>query len=60
MDTSFEYLLKEVRLKKELIEGSIISGKLDSYEYKRLCGMVQGLDFTKELINDLAKKLEEV
>jgi hypothetical protein len=41
-----------------LIVDTLIQGKLDEGEYKRLCGVLQGLDLAKNHIKDLAKRLE--
>lgn len=56
---ALEYL--EAKLKEERIPivDSIVQGKLNEGEYKRLCGAIQGLDLATNLIKDLAKRLEE-
>lgn len=50
----------EARLGEEriLIVETLIQGKLDEGEYKRLCGALQGLDLARNHIKDLAKRLE--
>lgn len=59
-DTSFDYLVKEINDKIRGYSAAVIDGKLDIHEYKRLCGVIQGLNFSKSLIEDLANKLEQV
>jgi hypothetical protein len=34
-------------------------GVKDYAEYQRLCGVIQGLNHAKQIIDDLAKRLEE-
>jgi hypothetical protein len=42
-----------------LVIDTLIQGKLDEGEYKRLCGALQGLDLARNHLKDLAKRLEE-
>jgi hypothetical protein len=48
--------LQEERI---VIIDSLIQGKLDEGEYKRLCGALQGLDLARSHIKDLAKRMEQ-
>jgi hypothetical protein len=59
IDTSFNFLIKAIEEQQELTSHAILSGNMNESEYKRLCGVIQGLNFTKYLIKDLASKLEE-
>ena len=54
-----DYLGSKLNEQRTLIIETMIQGKLDEGEYRRLCGVLQGLDFAKNLINDLAKRLED-
>ena len=56
---ALEYLDSKLKEERTLIVETLIQGKLDEGEYKRLCGALQGLDLAKNHIKDLAKRLEE-
>ncbi len=56
---ALEYLDSKLQDERTLIVESIIQGKLDEGEYKRLCGALQGLDLATGYIKDLAKRMEE-
>jgi len=56
---ALEYLDTKLQEERTLIVETLIQGKLDEGEYKRLCGALQGLDLAKNHIKDLAKRLEE-
>ena len=55
---ALEYLVAKLQEERMLIVDTLIQGKLDEGEYKRLCGVLQGLDLAKNHIKDLAKRLE--
>lgn len=55
---ALEYLDSKLGEERTLIVETLIQGKLDEGEYKRLCGALQGLDLAKNHIKDLAKRLE--
>jgi hypothetical protein len=55
---ALEYLDSKLQEERVLIVDSLIQGKLDEGEYKRLCGALQGLDLARNHIKDLAKRLE--
>ena len=55
---ALEYLDSKLQEERTLIVETLIQGKLDEGEYKRLCGALQGLDLAKNHIKDLAKRLE--
>ena len=55
---ALEYLDSKLREERTLIVETLIQGKLDEGEYKRLCGALQGLDLAKNHIKDLAQRLE--
>ena len=56
---ALEYLDTRLQEERMLIVDTLIQGKLDEGEYKRLCGALQGLDLAVGYIKDLAKRLEE-
>tara|TARA_R110000868_G_scaffold259538_1_gene517790 strand:+ start:4673 stop:4876 length:204 start_codon:yes stop_codon:yes gene_type:complete len=57
--SALEYLTSKVDEQRKIVEEHLVRGNLREFsEYQRLCGVVQGLDFTKQLILDLAKDLE--
>jgi hypothetical protein len=56
---ALEYLETKLKEERTLIVESLIQGKLDEGEYKRLCGALQGLDLATGYIKDLAKRMEE-
>jgi hypothetical protein len=55
---ALEYLDTKLQDERILIIDTLIQGKLDEGEYKRLCGALQGLDLARNHIKDLAKRME--
>ena len=55
---ALEFLDSKLQDERILIVETLIQGKLDEGEYKRLCGAIQGLDLARNHIRDLAKRLE--
>ena len=56
---TFEYIMSKLDGRKEEITEFVAQGSIKDFpEYQRLCGTIQGLVFARELINDLAKRLE--
>lgn len=56
---ALEYLDSKLKEERSVIIDSIVQGKLDEAEYKRLCGALQGLDLASNLIKDLAIRMEQ-
>lgn len=56
---ALEYLETRLRDERIAIVDTLVQGKLDEGEYKRLCGALQGLDLAINHIKDLAKRIEE-
>lgn len=56
--SAFEFLNKNFDEQIERATTNVISGRATVEEYHRLCGVVQGLNYAKELLKDLAKQLE--
>jgi hypothetical protein len=57
--TALDYLDSKLNEERRLIVETLIQGKLDEPEYKRLCGALQGLDLAKNHIKDLLKRMEQ-
>lgn len=55
---ALEHLNSKLQEERMLIVDTLVQGKLDEGEYKRLCGVLQGLDLAKNHIKDLAKRME--
>ena len=55
--TALDYLIKQTEEQRKIAVDSICRG-LTENEYRRLVGVIQGLDFNTQLIKDLANKLE--
>ena len=56
---ALEYLESKLQDERALIVATLIQGKLNEGEYKRLCGALQGLDLAKNHIKDLAKRMDQ-
>lgn len=56
---ALEYLDTRLQEERMLVIDTLIQGKLDEGEYKRLCGALQGLDLACNHIKDLAKRIDE-
>jgi len=56
---ALDYLETKLKEERIVIIESLIQGKLDEGEYKRLCGALQGLDLAVNHIKDLAKRIDE-
>ena len=56
---ALEYLDTRLQEERMLVIDTLIQGKLDEGEYKRLCGALQGLDLAVSYIKDLAKRMDE-
>lgn len=55
-----EYLLSRLQDKKQSTAEHMARGHAKDYaEYRQLCGLIQGLEFAENLVNDLAKRLLE-
>jgi hypothetical protein len=56
---ALEYLETKLRDERIAIVDTLVQGKLDEGEYKRLCGALQGLDLAINHTKDLAKRIDE-
>ena len=60
MNSSFEYLDSKLDERRIEIEQHLGRGAAKTYEeYQKLCGFIQGLEFAKQLISDLAERMEK-
>jgi hypothetical protein len=52
--------LKEIGKLKQEREAYVAAGRCDSIEeYRRVCGVVQGLNYAENIIQDFVQKLEK-
>jgi len=58
-DTGLELLTRQINSQIERVKDCMIEQQLEHPEYLRLRGLIQGLDYAKQIINDLAKRMEE-
>ena len=57
---SADYINSKIDERRAEIAQFLSRGTVEDYsEYQKLCGVIQGLAYAKELITDLAKKAEE-
>ena len=56
---ALEYLETRLRDERIAIVDTLVQGKSNEGEYKRLCGALQGLDLAVGYIKDLAKRIDE-
>jgi hypothetical protein len=57
--TPLAYLESKLEEQRRYHKDFLSAGKADTYEeYRRMVGVLQGLDFSIELIKDLANRLE--
>jgi hypothetical protein len=60
MDAWLELLNKQIRKDMNQYADDIATGQCQSFEeYKRLCGVIQGLALAERLLIDLAEKKEK-
>ena len=58
--TAYDYLIGKLTEQEDVVAQHLVNGKVyDIEEYKRLCGLVEGLRFAKELIKDLKNRQEQ-
>ena len=54
------YVAKEIQKLKQEREAYVAAGRCDTIEeYRRVCGVVQGLNFAENIIDDLVRKMEK-
>jgi hypothetical protein len=56
----YDYLISTLTDEVDSVKEHLAAnGAKDIEEYRRLCGVVQGLSLAKDIIKDLAKRLEQ-
>ena len=54
------YVAKEIQKLKQEREAYAAAGRCDTIEeYRRVCGVVQGLNYAENIIEDLVRKMEK-
>ena len=54
------HIVKEIQKLKQEREAYAAAGRCDTIEeYRRVCGVVQGLNFAENIIEDLVRKMEK-
>jgi len=56
-ESGAEYLIKKLREQYEIAVGQVVRGQAE-YEYRRLVGVLQGLNYAIELIAQVQKDVE--
>lgn len=58
--TPIEYVLTKLSERQGELKEFICKGNIKDFtEYHKICGVIQGLDFAKETLLDLAKRMED-
>lgn len=54
------YVTKEIQKLKQDREAYVAAGRCETIEeYRRVCGVVQGLNFAENIVSDLVQKMEK-
>ena len=54
------HITKEIQKLKQEREAYVAAGRCDTIEeYRRVCGVVQGLNYAENIIEDLVRKMEK-
>lgn len=54
------FVTKEINKLKQEREAYVAAGRCDTIEeYRRVCGVVQGLNFAENIIEDLVRRMEK-
>jgi len=56
--TGAEFLIKKLKEQYDIAVGQVVRGQAE-YEYRRLVGVLQGLNYAIDLIRDLEKRMAE-
>lgn len=57
--TVLHHLAKKMDEQRESVKEDLIRGNASLENYHKLCGVVRGLDYAKQIIEDLAEQLEK-
>ena len=56
---AYEYLIADFTKQQDTIGVQLSNGRVTSMEeYRRLCGLIQGLEYAKETVKDLQNRQE--
>lgn len=56
---AYEYLIADFTKQQDTIGVQLSNGRVASMEeYRRLCGLIQGLEYAKETVKDLQNRQE--
>ena len=54
------YVAKEIQKLKQEREAYTAAGRCDTFEeYRRICGVIQGLNYAENIIDDLVQRMEK-
>ena len=54
------HVQKEIAKSREDYNTALLADRVSSYEeYKKICGVIQGLNLADQIINDLVQRLEK-
>jgi hypothetical protein len=54
------YTVKQLVEQRGIYENAVNRGNANDHaEYKHLCGLIQGLKYAEDIINDLVQKMEK-
>lgn len=57
---TLEFIKSKLDDRRLEIEQFLGQGRVPDFnEYHKLCGVIQGLDYAKQIVTDLAKRLEQ-
>lgn len=57
-ESAFSIMNRNLDEQRNTAIENILSGRATPEEYHRLCGVIQGIDFAKEIMKDLATRME--
>lgn len=57
VDSIASYLVQKLDRQRTIINERVLKGDLYTEEYKRLCGLAEGIAYAIDLINDTEKRV---
>ena len=59
-DQTLQYIVSKLDEQREELEDSLGEGVAKDYpEYQKLCGIIRGLNIAKQVVSDLADRMEK-
>ena len=56
---TFDYIVSKLDERRTELQDFLGQGAIKDFsEYQKLCGVIQGLSFAKQIVSDLAKRME--